>query len=97
MTTTSLNGGSAEPTTRPQNVANGVNGHPSHTTEAAAPSEPIAVVGMSIRFPGEATSPEAFWDMLVAGRSAWSEIPKNRFNVDAYYHPNPDRIDAVRS
>ncbi|KAK4242263.1 hypothetical protein C8A03DRAFT_40391 [Achaetomium macrosporum] len=57
--------------------------------------EPIAIIGMSIRFPGEATSPETFWDMLVAGRSARSEIPANRFNIDAFYHPNPDRIDAM--
>ncbi len=51
---------------------------------------------MSIRFPGDATSPDAFWDMLMAGRSAWSEIPANRFNIDAWYHEDPDRIDAVR-
>ncbi len=57
--------------------------------------EPIAIIGMSIRFPGDATSPDAFWDMLVAGRSAWSEIPASRFNIDAWYHGNPDRIDAV--
>lgn len=59
-------------------------------------TEPIAVIGMSIRFPGDATSPDAFWDMLMAGRSAWSEIPANRFNIDAWYHEDPDRIDAVR-
>ena len=57
--------------------------------------EPIAIVGMAIRFPREIDSLEAFWDMLVAGRSAWSKIPDDRFNVDAFYHPNPDRIDAV--
>ena len=51
---------------------------------------------MSIRFPGDATSPDAFWDMLMAGRSARSEIPANRFNIDAWYHEDPDRIDAVR-
>lgn len=65
------------------------------TPGSPSPAEPVAVIGMSIRFPGDATSPEAFWDMLVEGRSAWSEIPSSRFNVDAWYHPNPDRIDAV--
>ncbi len=57
--------------------------------------EPIAIIGMSLQFPQEATSPEAFWEMLMAGRSAWSEVPASRFNIDAFYHPNPDRIDAV--
>ncbi|KAH6626290.1 phenolpthiocerol synthesis polyketide synthase ppsA [Chaetomium sp. MPI-SDFR-AT-0129] len=73
------------------------NGHSDSLPAPGSPSpaEPVAVIGMSIRFPGDATSPEAFWDMLVEGRSAWSEIPSSRFNVDAWYHPNPDRIDAM--
>ena len=49
--------------------------------------EPMAIVGMSCRFPGEATSPQKFYDMLLNGRSAWSEIPKDRFNIDSYWHP----------
>ena len=49
--------------------------------------EPMAIVGMSCRFPGDASSPQGFYEMLVKGRSAWSEIPKDRFNIDAYYHP----------
>lgn len=44
--------------------------------------EPIAIIGMSVKFPQDATSPEAFWDMLEAGRSAASKVPVDRFNVD---------------
>ncbi|EFW98603.1 phenolpthiocerol synthesis polyketide synthase ppsa [Grosmannia clavigera kw1407] len=51
---------------------------------------PIAVVGLSCRFPGDATSPSRLWDMLSAGKSARSPIPKDKFNVDAFFHPNPD-------
>ena len=49
--------------------------------------EPIAVVGISLRFPQDATSPSAFWQMLADGRSALTEIPRDRFNVEAFSSP----------
>ncbi|KAI9695597.1 MAG: Type I Iterative PKS [Bogoriella megaspora] len=58
--------------------------------------EPIAVVGYSLRFPQEATSPEAFWKMLCEGRSTMSEVPKDRFNIDGFYHPDSSRNDTAR-
>jgi acyl transferase domain-containing protein len=57
--------------------------------------EPIAIVGMSCRFPGDADTPQGFWDLLSQGKDAWSEVPKDRFNIDAYYHPSSDREGAV--
>lgn len=56
---------------------------------------PIAVIGLGCRFAGDADSPEGLWKLLVEGRSAWSEIPKSRFNVDGIYHPNPEKLDSV--
>lgn len=58
--------------------------------------EPIAVVGFSMNFPQDATSEAGFWQMLTEGRSAMTEIPNTRFNIDAFYHPNADRLDTVR-
>lgn len=56
---------------------------------------PIAIVGMSCRLPGGADSPDKLWDMVVNGRSAWSEIPESRFNRDAWYHPDKEHIGTV--
>ena len=57
--------------------------------------DPIAVIGFSLKFPQQATSPEDFWRMLLDGRSARTEIPKNRFNIDSFYHPDKDRHDSL--
>ncbi len=57
--------------------------------------EPIAIVGMAMRFPGGSHSSEQFWDMLCKGRSAHAEIPKDRFNAEGYYHPDSARAGAV--
>ena len=54
-----------------------------------AVAEPVAVVGIGCRFPGDVTGPESFWDLLVEGRSAISRIPADRWDADAFYHPDP--------
>ncbi|MCP4214103.1 MAG: aminotransferase class III-fold pyridoxal phosphate-dependent enzyme, partial [bacterium] len=48
-------------------------------------NEPIAVIGMACRFPGGANSPDAFWEMLEQGRGTVADIPKERWDADAYY------------
>ena len=57
--------------------------------------KPVAVVGLACRYPEDATSPPALFEMLFKGRSAWSEVPSNRFNIDSYWHPNKDRIGTT--
>ncbi|MDX2240009.1 MAG: beta-ketoacyl synthase N-terminal-like domain-containing protein [Leptolyngbyaceae cyanobacterium bins.302] len=46
--------------------------------------ENIGIIGIGCRFPG-ANSPEAFWNLLHDGIDAITEIPRNRWNVDAFY------------
>ncbi len=52
--------------------------------------EPVAVVGIGCRFPGGADTPERFWELLRAGSDATREIPPQRWDVDAFYDPDPD-------
>ena len=51
--------------------------------------EPIAVIGLSCRFPG-APSPAAFWQLLQRGDDAITEIPGERWNKAEFFDPNPD-------
>jgi acyl transferase domain-containing protein len=50
--------------------------------------EPIAVVGSACRFPGGASSPSKLWDLLVQPRDVLVPFPKDRLNLDRFYHPN---------
>lgn len=51
--------------------------------------EPIAIIGMACRFPGDANTPEAYWQLLRNGGDGIREIPAHRWDVDAYYDPDP--------
>ncbi|MGK7908956.1 MAG: type I polyketide synthase [Synechococcus sp.] len=51
--------------------------------------EPIAIVGMGCRFPGGANNPSEFWALLRDGVDAISEVPTDRWDVDAYFDPDP--------
>ncbi|WP_070197005.1 SDR family NAD(P)-dependent oxidoreductase [Streptomyces oceani] len=47
---------------------------------------PLAVIGMSSRFPGAPTT-EDYWDLLRTGRSAVTEAPASRWDVGQLYAP----------
>ena len=55
-----------------------------------ARTEPIAIVAAGCRLPGGVTSPDAFWTLLREGKDAVAEVPRDRWDVDAYYDPDPD-------
>ncbi|KAI6502246.1 Type I Iterative PKS [Pyricularia oryzae] len=59
--------------------------------------EPIAITGAACRFAGEASSPEGLWEMLQNARTGRSIIPKDRWNAEDWYHPDPDRRGAIHT
>src|SRR5205823_4727657 len=62
-----------------------------------ARNDPIAIVGIGCRFPGGADSPGAFWQLLRNGVHAVREVPPDRWDVDAYYDPDPDAPGKMNS
>ena len=62
-----------------------------------ASQEKIAVIGMGCRFPGGASSPEKYWDLLQNGRDAIVDVPEDRWDVKKYYDPEkPGKAYVMR-
>ncbi|MDF6043848.1 type I polyketide synthase [Streptomyces sp. JH14] len=60
--------------------------------------EPIAIVGVGLRFPGGATTPEEFEEFLRSGRSGTGPIPGDRWDVESLHREGPaekGRISAA--
>ncbi|MFB7267494.1 type I polyketide synthase, partial [Streptomyces nojiriensis] len=58
---------------------------------AAADDEPIAIVAMSCRYPGDVRTPEDLWQLLTAGEDGVTRLPENRgWDTEALYHPDPE-------
>ncbi|MCP4347108.1 MAG: SDR family NAD(P)-dependent oxidoreductase [Desulfobacterales bacterium] len=62
-----------------------------------AKKEPIAIIGMGCRFPGNVENPEEFWKLLHNGTDAVTEVPPDRWDIDAYYNPDPDTPGKMNS
>jgi acyl transferase domain-containing protein/aryl carrier-like protein len=56
----------------------------------AGQTEPIAIIGLGCRFPGGANDLESFWQLLHDGVDAVREVPGDRWDVEAFYDPDPD-------
>lgn len=56
--------------------------------EKVSPSEPIAIIGLGCKFPG-AQNPEEFWELLRNAVDAITEVPGDRWDIDALYDSKP--------
>lgn len=57
--------------------------------------EPIAIIGIGCHFPGGATSPQAYWDLLCRGVDATREVPANRWDAATFYSPDPSQLGKM--
>ncbi|MFY0578026.1 SDR family NAD(P)-dependent oxidoreductase [Cystobacter fuscus] len=53
----------------------------------------IAIIGMSARFP-QADTMDAYWENLRSGKNCITEIPSDRWALDAFYEPDKERAIA---
>ncbi|HEU5392683.1 MAG TPA: beta-ketoacyl synthase N-terminal-like domain-containing protein, partial [Streptosporangiaceae bacterium] len=59
---------------------------------AEAAAEPLAIVGMSCRYPGGVTTPEELWQVVAAERDVTGPFPADRgWDVAGLFDPDPDR------
>lgn len=64
----------------------------SHTVGHGFPdrNEDIAVISMACRLPGGVVTPEDFWKLLQSGGDTTIDVPKDRWDADKLYNPDPD-------
>lgn len=52
---------------------------------AVAPQEPVAIIGMACRLPGNSNSPTSLWSFLESGRCAETSAPDSRFSLKGHF------------
>src|SRR4051794_10181835 len=57
--------------------------------------QPIAIVGVSCRFPGDVNSIDQLGTLLTSKRSAISDVPPDRWNREEFHHPDFRKPGAI--
>lgn len=50
----------------------------------------VAIIGIGCRFPGGIGDADSFWNFVLHKGDAVADIPKDRWDADKYYDPDPD-------
>ena len=60
-----------------------------------AKSEPLAIISAACRFPGGASTPDAYWQLLRSGTDAITKVPAGRWDVNTCGGPDPGAPDET--
>src|SRR5579859_108057 len=59
--------------------------------------EHLAIIGIGCHFPGGATNPQAFWELLCSGVDVTREVPTDRWDARKFYDPNPQKSGKMNT
>ncbi len=57
--------------------------------------EPIAIVGMACRFPGDVNTPESFWEFLKKSGDGITEVPRQRWDLNRYNDDSENLVNKM--
>jgi hypothetical protein len=74
--------------------------HDTHSQVDGDVSRDIAICGFSLKFPQDATSSKAFWEMMLQKRCAMTYFPADYLNPDGFYEgerskPKLNTVSAI--
>ena len=70
---------------------------PSVAGDVVRPNEPIAIVGMACRFPGNVNTLHDYWNLLTQGQDAITEVPETRWSNRRFYDPETSKAGKIKS